>query len=75
MHHDILGIDPSIIVHKLNEDPDAHPIKQKWRSFNPERYASINDEVNKLVEARSIWEAYYLDWLTNIVLVKNTNGK
>ncbi|KAL5542109.1 hypothetical protein UlMin_009819 [Ulmus minor] len=31
-HHDIPGIDPSIAVHKLNEDPDARPIKQKRRS-------------------------------------------
>ena len=34
-HHDILGIDLSIVVHKLNKDPDARPIKQKCRSFNP----------------------------------------
>ena len=48
-HHDILGVDPLIAVHKLNEDPHARPIKQKRRSFNLERYAAINDEVKKLV--------------------------
>ena len=74
-HHDIPGIDPSIAVHKLNEDPNARPIKQKCRSFNPERYAVIGQEVKQLVEAGSIWEAYYPDWLANIVLVKKTNGK
>ena len=53
-HIDIPGIDPSIVVHKLNEYPDAQPIKHKHHSFNPERYAIINDEVKKIIEARSI---------------------
>ena len=35
----------------------------------------IGEEVKKLVEARSIREAYYADWLANIVLVKKNNGK
>ena len=70
-----MGIDPLIAVHKLNEDPDARPIKQKRRSFNRERYAVIGKEVKKLVEVESIREAYYPNWLANIVLVKNTNGK
>ena len=74
-HHDIPGIDPSIAIHKLNEDLDAWPIKQKRRSFNSERYAVIGEEVKKLVEAGSIHEAYYPDWLANIVLVTKTNGK
>ena len=74
-HHYIPGIDPSIAVHKINEDPEARPIKQKRRFFNPKRYATINDEVKKLVEAGSIREAYYPNWFSNIVLVKNTNGK
>ena len=34
-YHNILGIDPSIVVQKLNEDPNAQLIKQKHRSFNP----------------------------------------
>ena len=60
---------------KLNEDLKARPIKQKHRSFNSERYAAINSEVKKLIEAGSIHEAYYPNWFSNIVLVKNTNGK
>ena len=74
-HHDIPGIDPSTVVQKLNEGLEARPIKQKCRSFNPERYATINDEVKKLIDLGSIHEAYYPNWLANIVLVKKTNGK
>ncbi|KAL5575413.1 hypothetical protein UlMin_017112 [Ulmus minor] len=53
-HRDIPGIDPTVMVHSLVVDPKARPIKQKRRSFNPERYAAINAEVEKLVEAGSI---------------------
>ena len=35
-HHDILGIDLAIAVHKLNKAPEAWPIKQKRSSFNQE---------------------------------------
>ena len=58
-HHDIPGINPSIMVHKLNVDPNARPIKQKRRQINLERYATINEEVKNLVEVGLIREAYY----------------
>ncbi|KAL5564321.1 hypothetical protein UlMin_027485 [Ulmus minor] len=58
-HHDIPGIDPTIMVHSLAVDPKVRPIRQKRRSFNPERYAAINAEVEKLVEAGSIREVQY----------------
>ena len=50
-HHEIPSIDP-VIVHKLNEDMNARLVKQKRRSFNPERYAAINIEIEKFVEAK-----------------------
>lgn len=74
-HHDIPGIDPSIMVHKLTVDLKAKLIKQKHRSFNPERYAAINFEVEKLLKAKSIREVLYPEWIANVVLVKNSNGK
>ena len=42
------GIDPSIIVHRLNVDPMHKPVIQKHRRFNPKRYIVINEEVEKL---------------------------
>ena len=74
-HLDILGIDLTIMVHNLAVDPKIKLVKQKMRSFNPERYAAINTEVDKLVEAGSIREVQYPKWITNIVLVKKTCGK
>ena len=32
-HEDMLGIDPSIIVHRLNVNPASSPIQQKKRVF------------------------------------------
>jgi hypothetical protein len=35
-HEDMPGIDPSVIVHKLNVDPNHRPVKQKRRAFAAE---------------------------------------
>ena len=69
------GIDPAVITHKLNISPSFKPIKQKRRSFAPERQKAINEEVNKLLPAKAIREVEYLDWLANVVLVKKENNK
>ena len=58
-HHDIPGIDPTIMVHSLAVDPKIKPVKQKRMFFNLERYAAINAEVDKLVEAGSIRQVQY----------------
>ncbi|KAL5537362.1 hypothetical protein UlMin_046141 [Ulmus minor] len=73
-HEDMPGIDPNIIVHRLNIDPNFKPIKQKRRTFNAERYMAINTEVDKLLKAGFIEEANYPDWIANVVLVKKVNG-
>ncbi|KAL5545894.1 hypothetical protein UlMin_005581 [Ulmus minor] len=73
-HEDMPGIDPNVIVHRLNIDPNFKPIKQKRRTFNTERYMAINTEVDKLLKAGFIEEANYPDWIANVVLVKKANG-
>ena len=69
------GIDPAIITHKSNTIPSFKPIKQKRRSFAPERQKAINEEVGKLLQAGAIREVEYPEWLANVVLVKKANGK
>jgi len=69
------GIDPSIIVHRLNVSPSFPPIRQKKRVFTPERDQAIAEEVYKLQEASFIREVYYPNWLTNVVMVKKASGK
>ena len=69
------GIDPVIITHRLNVSPSFKPVKQKRRSFAPERQKAINEEVGKLLQAGAIREVEYPEWLANVVLVKKANGK
>ena len=64
------GIDPSIIVHKLNVSPSFPLIRQKKRVFAQERDRAMAEEVRKLLEVDFIREVYYPDWLANVVMVK-----
>ena len=69
------GIDPTAITHRLNTNPSFKPVKQKRRSFAPERQKAINEEVSKLLQVEAIREVEYPEWLANVVLVKKANGK
>ena len=72
---DMGGIDPTIITHRLNVIPSFKPVKQKRRSFAPERQKAINEEVGKLLQVGAIREVEYPEWLANVILVKKANGK
>ena len=69
------GIDPSIIVHRLNVKPNSSPVRQKKQVFAQERDKVVAEEVRKLLEADFIREVYYPDWLANVVMVRKNNGK
>ena len=71
----MLGIDPSVIVHRLNVNPASLPIRQKKRMFAQKRDKAIAEEVRKLLEVGFIRVVYYPDWLANVVMVKKSNGK
>ena len=74
-HEDMPGIDPSIIVHKLNVSPSFPPIRQKKRVFASEQDQAIAEKVRKLQETSFIREVYYPDWLVNVVMVKKASEK
>ena len=74
-YEDMLEIDPSVIVHRLNVSPSFPPIRQKKRVFALERDQAIAEEVRKLQEASFKREVYYPDWLANVVMVKKASGK
>ena len=69
------GIDPLVMVHRLNVSPFFPPIRQKKRVFTQERNRVIAEEVGKLQEECFIREVYYPDCLANMVMVKKANGK
>ena len=74
-HEDMPGIDPLVMIHRLNVSPFFPPIRQKKRVFAPERDQAIAEEVRKLQEANFIRKVYYPDWLANVVIVKKASGK
>ena len=69
------GIDPTVITQRLNVSLSFKPVKQKRRSFAPDRQKVINEEVGKLLQAGAIREVEYPEWLANLVLVKKANDK
>ena len=74
-HDDMPGINPKITAHYLCADPLVRPVRQKKRVFAPERNKVALEEVDKLLRDRLIREVNYPDWLSNVVLVKKSNGK
>ena len=74
-HEDMPGIDPSIIVHRLNVNPESPLVRQKKQVFAQERDKAVAEEVRKLLEAGFIREVYYPDLLANMVMVRKNNGK
>ena len=69
------GISTKVIQQKLNVDPEKKPIQQRRWVFTPKQNQAITNKVNKLLSAGFIQEVYYPDWLANVVLMKNANGK
>ena len=72
---DMGGIYPTVITHRLNVISSFKPVKQKRRSFAPERQKAINEEVGRLLQAGAIREVEYPEWLANVLLVKKANSK
>ncbi|KAH9802524.1 hypothetical protein KPL71_001423 [Citrus sinensis] len=73
-HEDMPGIDPEVACHKLTIRKGARTVRQKRRCFNQEMYEAINGEVEKLLKAGFVREVNYLEWISNVVLVKKTNA-
>ena len=48
------GFDPEVIVHMLNDDQNITEKVQAKRTFYPERYLTINEEIEKLLVANFI---------------------
>ncbi|XP_052189983.1 uncharacterized protein LOC127799804 [Diospyros lotus] len=74
-HEDMVGIDPRIMQHRLNVNPNHKSIRQKRRPITAERYATLKEEVDKLLASGFIREAQYPTWVENsILLVDATAG-
>jgi len=72
---DMPGIDPELLSHRLAMDPQVKPVRQRRRKFNGERRQAIREETQRLLSAGHIKEVQYPEWLANVVLVKESNGR
>ncbi|XP_074324191.1 uncharacterized protein LOC141661112 [Apium graveolens] len=72
---DMPGLDESIAVHRLHVDPNKTVVKQKRRNSAPERQQAIDEEINKLLKTKFIYEIKFPEWISNVVLVKKTSSK
>ena len=70
----MLGLDPRMVVHTLNVDPQAKPMAQPTRVFHTEIEEQIVKEVQKLLATGFIKPIQHPQWLSNIVPVKKKNG-
>ncbi|CAJ2662984.1 unnamed protein product [Trifolium pratense] len=72
---DMPGLDPNIACHQLTVDPLASAVVQRRRRQSPEKAEAAEKAVKDLLEANFISKARYTTWLSNVVLVKKSNGK
>jgi hypothetical protein len=53
---DMPSIPRELAEHELKIFPNAKPIKQSMRRYNPEKARSMGEEINRLLEAKFIRE-------------------
>jgi len=64
------GISPAAIEHLLNVNSVPKSVVKKIWHIEIERCEATTFDVQKLLDAQFIREYHYLEWVSNIVLVK-----
>ena len=67
-------LDPGLVVHTLNVDPEAKPMAQPAKVFHTKIEEQIVKEVQKLLAIGFIKPIQHPRWLSNTVPVKKKNG-
>ena len=74
-YEDMPGIDPEIVQHRIPLDPEARPVKQKFRRIRPDWAIKIKEEVTKQINTGFLSVSEYPTWLANIVPVPKKDGR
>ena len=74
-YQDMHGLDTDIVVHRLPLREECAPVKQKLRRVKPEMLLKIKEEVKKQLDAGFLEVSKYPQWVANIVLVPEKDGK
>ena len=74
-YYEMLGLDRSVVEHRLPIKPGYRSFKQALRRCNPNVLDDIKKETERLLEAKFIRPCRYAEWISNVVSVYKKNGK
>lgn len=74
-NQDMPGLDTNIVVHKLPLKEGSPQVKQKLTITQPDMAIKIIEEVHKQLDAGFLAVENYPQWVANILLVPNEDGK
>jgi len=67
--------DTIVIEHKIPLKEEAKPFRQKLRKISPMLLLILEREVKKLLDDQIIIPLRYLEWVSNLVLVRKKSGE
>ena len=73
-YNEMPSLDPGLVVHALNVDPQVKPVIQPARVFHTDVETQITQEVKKLLAAGFIKPIQHLKWLSNVIPIKKKNS-
>ena len=73
-HADMVGIDPEVMCHRLNINPNKKGARQRRRPVSGERVEALKEEVDRLLNVGLVKEEFYPMWIAIPVLVKKQMG-
>ena len=74
-YHDLKGIPPEMVEHKIPLIPGARSICQKERRMNLRLQLLVKAELERLLKAGFIRPVEITDWMSPMILVRKKNGK
>ena len=74
-YKDLKGVDLTICQHTIPMKEDAKPTRQRPYTYNDTLAKKIKEKIDKLKEAKFIYEIEHTDWVSPIVVVPKKNGK
>ena len=69
------GVPLEVVQHTIPIWDDAKPMQQRPCDMNPKYETIVKEEIDKLLDARFIYEIKHTEWVSPIVIVTKKNGK
>ena len=74
-YHEMLGLDRSIVEHRLPTKPGFQPFAQHPKKIDVKIVDTVKEEIEKMIRAGFIRPCVYATWISSIVLVWKKSGK